>query len=85
MISQYSLPQRWQVQRTPLRQADCPSTQADAGDSDIPKTLNAIADNKTLFMPSSSPIELYNKVFDGQRTELPAWISAFFDTFEKLA
>jgi hypothetical protein len=36
-------------------------------------------------MPSSSPIELYNKVFDGQRTELPAWISAFFDTFEKLA
>jgi hypothetical protein len=55
MISQYSLPQRWQVQRIPLRQAVCPSTQAEAGDSVIPKTLNAIAVNKYLFMPSSSP------------------------------
>jgi hypothetical protein len=53
MISQVSLPQRWQTHRIPLRQADCPSTQADAEDSDIPKALNAIADFKNLFMSFS--------------------------------
>jgi hypothetical protein len=56
-MSQYSLPQRVQRYKTPLLHHVRPkvaASQAEAGDSDNPRTPAAIADIKNLFMTSSS-------------------------------
>jgi len=66
-MSQYSLPQRVQRYKTPLLHHVRPkvaASQAEAGDSDNPRTPAAIADIKNLFMTSSSSCGLTSSLTD---------------------